>query len=134
MQLSIKLESWPARNLAALRMVLVLHVLSVLAQAIFAGEFLSGADEPVVFHAWTAWFILGLSIAQILLSITFTRFGGPLWLVIVSVFVLIAEGLQTGTGYGRFLGVHIPLAVFVFGAVVWQMVWSFQKHARDLAA
>ena len=101
--------------------------MSVLAQAVFAGQFLSGIDSPVVFHAWTAWFILGLSAAQIILSVSFLKLGGPLWLVIASLFIFIAEGLQTGTGYGRFLGVHIPLGVFVFGAVIWLMIWAFRK-------
>ena len=113
----------------------MLHASSVFAQAIFAGQFLAGIDSPVVFHAWTAWFIIGVSVVQILLAISFLRVGGPLALVISSVFVFIAEGLQTGTGYGRFLGVHVPLGVFVFGAVIWQMLWAFQKQisTRDLA-
>lgn len=127
-------SNWPFRILAAFRTTLVLHALGVLAQAVFAGQFLSGIDAPVLFHEWTAWFILGVSAAQIVLAVIFTRLGGPLWLVIASVFVLITEGLQTGTGYGRFLSVHIPLGVFVFGAVTWQMLWAFQKQisSRDL--
>ena len=135
MQSDAKYNSWAAKNLSALRTVLVLHASSVFAQAIFAGQFLPGIDSPVVFHAWTAWFIIGVSVVQILLAISFLRVGGPLALVISSVFVFIAEGLQTGTGYGRFLGVHVPLGVFVFGAVIWQMLWAFQKQisTRDLA-
>lgn len=121
-------NTWPSRNLAALRTVLLLHALAVLSQAIFAGQFLSGIDAPVVFHAWTGWFILGLSAAQVILSITFLKLGGPLWLLIASLFIFIAEGLQVGTGYGRFLGVHIPLGVFVFGAVIWQLLWAFRKQ------
>ena len=121
-------HSWA---LMLLRLVLSLHALSVLAQAIFAGQFLSGVEEPVVLHAWTAWFVLGLSVSQIILAIVLTRMGGPLWLVIASLFVVIAEALQTGTGYGRFLGVHIPLGVFVFGAVSWLVIWSMQQRSFD---
>jgi len=110
--------------------VLFLHALAVLTQAVFAGQFLSGLDEPVVLHAWTAWFILALSGAQIVLAVILIRAGGPLWLVVASIFILIAEALQTGTGYGRFLGVHIPLGVFVFGALTWLTLWSFRKQAR----
>jgi hypothetical protein len=130
------INNWPFRILAAFRTSLILHALGVLAQAIFAGEFLSGIDAPVVFHEWTAWFILGVSALQIILSVIFTRLGGPLWIVIASVFVFIAEGLQTGTGYGRFLGVHIPLGVLVFGVLIWLLFWAFQKqvHPRDLPA
>lgn len=125
-----KRQEWRVRNLAALRSVLVLHALAVLTQAIFAGQFLSGIERPVFFHAWTAWLIMGLSAGQILLAVTLAGLGGPLWLVISSIFVGIGEALQTGTGYGRFLGVHIPLGVFVFGAVTWQMIWALRERAR----
>jgi hypothetical protein len=97
-------------------------------QAVFAGQFLSGLEAPVVFHAWTGWFVLGLSLAQIVSVIALARFGGPLWLVISSIFVCIAEALQVGTGYGRFLAVHIPLGLFVFGALIGQTLWALRKQ------
>ena len=97
-------------------------------QAVLAGQFLSGADAPVFFHAWTGWFVLGVSLVQIAAAIAFANFGGPLWLVISSLFVCIAEALQLVTGYTRFLAVHIPLGVFVFGAMVWMTLWAFRKH------
>ena len=136
MQSNAEVNNWPFRILTALRTALALHAFGALAQAVFAGEFLSGIDAPVVFHEWTAWFILVVSAAQIIMAVIFTRLGGPFWLVIASVFVFIAEGLQTGTGYGRFLSVHIPLGVFVFGAVIGLMLWAFQKriYPRDLPA
>src|SRR5690348_8947748 len=120
--------TWRNRCLAALRAILLLHASGAMAQAVFAGQFLSGIDSPVVFHAWTGWFVLGLSLAQIAASVALNRFGGPLWLVVSSIFLCLAESLQVGTGYGRFLGVHIPLGVLVFGAVVWQALWAFRKQ------
>ena len=114
--------------LAGLRIVLALHALAVLAQAALAGQFLSGGETPVLLHEWTAWFVLALSAVQIILALWFVRLGGPLWLVVASVFILIAEALQVGTGYGRFLGVHIPLGVFVFGAVTWMLFLTFRKQ------
>jgi hypothetical protein len=124
-----KLHRWRAANLAALRIVLVAHALGVLTQAVFAGQFLSGVESPVVFHERTAWLVVILSVIQVVLAIVLARLGGPLWLVIASVFILIAEALQTATGYGRFLGVHVPLGAFVFGAVVWLATWTFRKRA-----
>ncbi len=115
--------------LGALRWVLALHALAVLTQAVLAGQFLSGSEAPVLFHAWTGWFIVALSALQIVLSLRLLQLGGPLWLLVASIFIFIAEALQIGTGYGRFLGVHIPLGVFVFGAVTWMMFWSFRKPA-----
>ncbi len=116
-------------SLAGLRIVLPLHALGVLAQAVFAGQFLSGVESPVVFHAWTAWAILVLALAQVALSVAASFSGGPVWFMLASVFVLVAEALQTGTGYGRFLGVHIPLGVVLFGVVLWQTIFIFRKPA-----
>jgi hypothetical protein len=123
-----KLHRWRAASLAALRIVLVAHALGVLTQAVLAGQFLSGVESPVVFHERTAWLVVGLSVVQVILAILLVRVGGPLWLVIASIFLLIAEALQTATGYGRFLGVHVPLGVFVFAAVVWLASWAFRKQ------
>ena len=122
-------HSGRATTVTILRVVLSLHIFAVLTQAVFAGQFLSGVETPVVLHEWTAWFVLALSVVQIAVSAVFIRQGGPLWLLVASIFILLAEALQTGTGYGRFLGVHIPLGVFVFGALTWLVLWSFRKQA-----
>lgn len=114
--------------LTVLRTVLSLHALTVLAQAVLAGQFLSGLETPVVFHERMGWFIVGASAGQIILALWVAGLGGPMWLWVTSIFIFIAEALQVGTGYGRFLGVHIPLGVFVFGALVWMILWSFQKQ------
>jgi hypothetical protein len=41
--------------------------------------------------------------------------------------IFLCEGLQVGTGSGRFLNVHIPLSVVIAGAVVGQLVWAFRR-------
>ena len=120
----------PTASLAALRVILSLHLLGVLLQAALAGQFLSGLEGPVVFHEVTGWIVLGVSLVQVLFSALWSRRGGPLWFVLVSIFVTIAEALQVGTGYGRFLGVHVPLGVMLFGAVLWQLVWVFRRPAE----
>jgi len=114
-------------QIVTLRFVLTLHALAVLAQSGFAGEFLSGSDGPVKFHEFTGWLILGICALQLTLAAVLARSGTvSLWLVFGSVFLLLAEALQTGTGYGRFLRVHIPLGVVTFGAVTWQLVSVFR--------
>ncbi|MGH9558441.1 MAG: hypothetical protein ACRD30_04310 [Bryobacteraceae bacterium] len=100
-------------------------MLAIFVQAVFAGEFLSGQDGPVFFHEFTGFVILGICLVQIALA----AFSGSPWLAISTVFIFLAEGLQVGTGFARFLGVHIPLAIAVFGAVIWQTLWVFRKRA-----
>lgn len=110
-----------------LRTTLVLHVSGVLVQSVFAGQFLAGADRDVAFHERTAWVLLAICAVQIITAFLASRAGlATLWLVLGSVFVFLAEGLQMGTGYGRFLSVHIPLGVIVFGAVTWQAISVFR--------
>ena len=113
-------------GLALLRIVLVSHALAVLMQSVFAGQFLAGSDGSVKFHELTGWIILAISALQILIATVLMRSGGTsLWLVFGSVFLFLAEGLQVGTGYGRFLNVHIALGVIVFGAITAQTASVF---------
>ena len=107
----------------ALKTIVALHALGVFAQAVLAGQFLSGVDSTVVFHEVNAFVVLGLCLAQIVFSFVVKRL--PIWFPVITVFVFLCEGLQMGTGYGRFLGVHIPLAILTFGLVLWQTMWSF---------
>jgi hypothetical protein len=116
-------------GLAALRSVLVVHAFAVLTQSVFAGQFLAGADSSVRFHEINGWLILALSATQVGLAAFLLRSGAvSLWLMFGSVFIFLGEGLQIGTGYGRFLNVHIPLGVIVFGALSWQAVALFLRR------
>ncbi len=113
-----------------LRIVLATHAAALFTQAGIAGEFLSGTDGVVKFHEFTGWVLLGLCVLQIAFAAIAMRSGAAtLWLVIGSVLVLLAEGLQVGTGFGRFLRVHIPLAVVIFGTVLAQTISQFRRKA-----
>jgi hypothetical protein len=109
-----------------LRGVLALHVLGVIVQATLAGQFLSGADGAVPIHEIVGWAVTVLGLLQIALAIAAR--GIPLWFVIASAGTFLGEGLQVGTGYGRFLGVHIPLSILIFGIVIWQTTWVFRER------
>jgi hypothetical protein len=111
-----------------LRIVLVLHTLALFLQSGIAGEFLSGTDNVVKVHEAAGWVLLALGLSQTVLAAFAARSGGAtLWLVIGSLLVLFAEGLQVGTGFGRFLRVHIPLAMVIFGAVLAQTISQFRQ-------
>jgi hypothetical protein len=117
-------------GLPILRLVLVLHALAVLAQSVFAGQFLSGSDSQVKFHEVTGWIVLGISAAQILTAaLLLNPRIASLWLLFGSVFIFLAEGLQIGSGYARFLDVHVPLGVIIFAAVSGQAISVFLKRA-----
>lgn len=110
-----------------MQIVLILHAMGVLMQATLAGRFLSGEDSAVAIHEVTGWAIAGICFIQIILAVVLK--GVPLWFVIASVATFLAEGLQVGTGYGRFLNVHIPLSILIAGAVMGQILWAFRRRA-----
>lgn len=113
-------------SLAALRAVLILHALGVLMQATLAGRFLSGEDASVKIHEVTGWVIAGICLIQIVLAVVVKEI--PLWFVVASVVIFLGEGLQVGTGYGRFLNVHIPLSILITAAVIWQILWVVRQR------
>lgn len=109
--------------------VLTVHTAALFAQAALAGEFLSGTDEVVRFHEVTAWIILGVCATQILAAALAQGAGeASLWLLVGSVLIFLAEALQTGTGYGRFLRVHIPVGVLAFACVSWQLLAQLRRR------
>ena len=111
----------------ALRSAVAIHLALVVAQAVFAGQFLAGADASVVLHERVGQIAAAVALIQIAISAlrriparTFVPF------LVTSILVFLAEGLQIGTGYGRFLAVHVPLGVLICGAVAAQLVWTFR--------
>ena len=114
-------------SIKPLQIVLLLHAIGVLMQATLAGRFLAGDDGAVAVHEVTGWVIAGVCLVQIMLAIAVKTV--PLWFVIASVVTFLGEGLQVGTGYGRFLNVHIPLSILLAGAVMGQILWAFRRRA-----
>jgi hypothetical protein len=115
-----------------LRLILVFHLLAAFAQSVFAGQFLSGLDSQVKFHELTGWVVLGIAVIQVLVTTVLMRWGSTSqWMVFGSIFVLLGEVLQVGTGYGRFLDVHVPLGVTIFAAVSWQTISVFLKRTSS---
>lgn len=115
--------------LHALRLIYAIHIVAVFAQAVFAGQFLSGEAHPVRLHEVGAWIILFAAAAQVIMTILPGSKVRALPLTLSSVGVLLCEGLQIGTGYGRFLEVHIPLAVLIFGGLIWQGIQLFRPQS-----
>ena len=102
---------------------MLLHLLAVFTQAVFAGQFLSGKDGAVLFHESAAWTVAFIGLAQVICAAMMKLPpGASLTLILSSALIFLAEALQVGTGYLRFLGVHIPLAVLIAGGVAAQAV------------
>jgi hypothetical protein len=85
----------------------------------------------VKFHELVAWVILGICALQIVIAAFSRRTDASLWLLIGSIMIFLAEVLQTGTGYGRFLRVHVPVGVVVFAGVSWQLIAQLRRHSLE---
>ena len=103
----------------AMRLVLRLLAVSVLAQAIFAGLFLDGNDAWRDWHATNGMVLVPLlALVQAVLAVLVWRPGrGPGWPAIASVGLLVAILLQIAMGQASQLAVHVPLGVAIFGLV-----------------
>jgi len=106
----------------SLQIVLIAHSCALLAQSALAGEFLTGADNIVKFHEWTAFAILGVCLIQTALA---SRVS--LLLLLSSVFVLLLEFMLVATGFVRLVDVHVPLGVVAFGIVLVQTFWVMRR-------
>jgi hypothetical protein len=102
-----------------LRAVVLAHAGLVLAQAAFAGRYLSGDAAGLRLHERNAELIVTLALVQLILAVLVWRPGrGPAWPALASLALWLAEVAQMSLGYGRVLGVHVPLGVAIFGLTV----------------
>jgi hypothetical protein len=113
--------------------VVTIETMLGLAQALLAGEFLSGHYHGLSAHAHNA-VALGvggglLAIAAILLW----RPGrGPWWPALTCLLLLAAIGAQIRLGYGRVLAVHIPLGVTIITSFALMLAWAWRPARAPL--
>jgi cytochrome bd-type quinol oxidase subunit 2 len=97
----------------AMRVVLWLLALAVVAQPVFAGLFLDGHDAWRDWHATNGMIVLPLlALVQVVLAVLWWRPGhGPGWPAVASVGLLVAIQLQSLLGMNGLLAVHVPLGM-----------------------
>ena len=100
--------------LRSLRIVAVLHAISLLAQPILAGMYMSGQDTMIDMHANNSTLLLVLGLALSVLAFLAWRKR----LVTRQIFtqaaaIWILEVVQMGFGYSHTLWIHIPLGTML---------------------
>ena len=117
----------PRITLWLLRAVVTLFLLAVLAQPVLAGLYLSGEFDALAVHGAIAGVVILLAMVLIGTALLFCTAGrGRFWPLPVAVATFLAAGLQTGFGYARQLGLHVPLGVVIvtvavlLAAAVWR--------------
>ena len=100
----------------------------ILAQAAFAGSFLSGTGDALGWHERNAAVIGFGSLGQLVLATLAAMVGSPRWPVVVTTLIFLAVGNQISLGYDRDLDVHVPLGVGLFGAQTGTTLWLLRRR------
>lgn len=116
------------RGHGALRVLIVLTGLAILAQALFAGMFLGGDAGMREVHGAGAPVVLGLSVIQLVVAVLYWRpWRGSGFPALASLVLVIATVGQAMTGGSGATAVHVPLGMLMFGLVVWLAVWALRR-------
>jgi hypothetical protein len=101
----------------ALHVVLWLLAVLVFAQAVFAGLFLDRNAAWRDWHATNGMLLLPLlALVEVVLAVLVWRpGGGPGWIALASVGLLLAIFIQIAIGQTSQLAVHVPLGVAILG-------------------
>ncbi|MFD1543290.1 hypothetical protein [Nonomuraea guangzhouensis] len=112
--------------LTAFKIITVLNTLSVLFQAVTAGQLLSGASAGL--HGLGAGAVHLLGLAQLVAAVLVWRPGrGAGWPAVVGLAILLLGFVQSAVGGSGVMTVHVPLGMAVFGLSVWLLVWAWRR-------
>ncbi|MFD9226040.1 hypothetical protein ACFWDI_39960 [Streptomyces sp. NPDC060064] len=118
-----KVRRWP---LIVLRCVITAFLLLTLLQPVLAGMFITGDVDLLDLHEINAHTISFLSWLLVINTVLLWRPGrGPAWPIALAVVVAFLVQTQTGSGYSRALGLHIPLGVALVAGATALTYWAF---------
>jgi hypothetical protein len=100
----------------ALHLLLRLLAVLVFAQAVFAGLFLDGNAAWRQWHAVNGMLLIPLlALLAVVLAVLVWRSGGPGWVALASLALLLAIVVQNAMGQSGQVAVHVPLGVAILG-------------------
>lgn len=110
------------------RVVVAINLLTILVQAIFAGQMLGGDDLAVTMHAYTTALIVLITVIHLSLSIVLKAKGvAPSWLIFTNAGLVAAVVLEGLCGRFHYIAIHVPLALAIFGGVLRHLLWSLRQ-------
>jgi hypothetical protein len=113
----------------ALHLLLRLLALLVFAQAVFAGLFLDGNAAWRQWHAVNGMLLIPLlALLAVVLAVLLWRSGGPGWIALASLVLLLAIVVQNTMGQTSQVAVHVPLGVAILG-----LIGALLGRTRNLA-
>jgi hypothetical protein len=122
---------WP---ILPVRAIAVLLLVQVLLQAALAGGFVSGKVTLLGLHSANG-ILLVLSTAALLPAAVLLRWPGrgPGWPILYSAVLGLLVLVQTGIGFARLVGWHIPLGLVIFGLVSAFTWWACAHRPARVA-
>jgi hypothetical protein len=113
----------------ALHLLLRLLAVLVFAQAVFAGLFLDGNAAWRQWHAVNGMLLIPLlALLAVVLAVLLWRSGGPGWIGLASLALLLAIVVQNAMGQSGQVAVHVPLGVAILG-----LIGALLGRTRNLA-
>ncbi len=120
----------PRLTLLVLRIVVALTTLQIIAQPVLAGAYLQGEFDALGLHSTNASTLAAVLLVQIGAALAYWLIGkGSIVVVLLSVAMFFAVGLQIGMGFSRTLAVHIPLGVAIVALALGQLIWVCGRRA-----
>jgi hypothetical protein len=96
------------------------------AQAVFAGSFLSGHYDVLRVHLVTAMVMVAVAVVQAVIAVFLRRAGGPRSVLLVGLLFPVLVAGQGGLGMGRVLGLHVPLGVLFVVGLLRLAAWAWR--------
>lgn len=121
-----------ARNVMwVLRLLVLLHALIALAQAVFAGSFMDGQASALNLHQLTGTSVITtVSLLQVIVAVVCWRRGQlPAWFPAASLLLFFAEMAQIGLGFTDQLTLHVPLGAAIFGVAL-VLAFAVLRHVE----
>jgi hypothetical protein len=116
----------------SVRFTVTAHLVSVLAQAVLAGLFITGDVDLLRVHNINGQVASTLATLQFVAAVLLWRPGrGPSWPIWPSLLLTLLEGMQHTTGLNRSLDLHVPGGVLIFGLACVMAVWAWGRIERD---
>jgi len=120
--------------LAVLKAAAILHLLALMAQPIFIGQYFSGLPDALGLHGMGAEALVWLGLVQALLGLLCWFRAGlrtPLMLALAAIW--LGDGLQIHLGYVRQVAVHVPLgaALLAVSLAVTLWLWRGAAHSSE---
>ncbi|MET9340656.1 MULTISPECIES: hypothetical protein [unclassified Nonomuraea] len=123
------------RFLTPFKILALLNVAAVLAQAVTAGQLLSGGGSAL--HGMGAGAVHTVGLLLLIVGVLVWRPGrGPGWPALAGLAILLLGFVQSATGGSGVTALHVPLGMTIMGLSVWLAVWAFTpaRSARSASS